>query len=117
HVALDLGVGRTQPGHEALQRAGGLALIIKRELEELVERVIGLMPEPSENALPPAVTPEQPGVERERSFVREAAFALGEARFNAMEYELRGRLFRERLAQRAFAVPSQFEQLILGDAE
>jgi len=60
HVALHLGVGRAQPRHEALQRGRRLAFIAEREFEKLVERVIGLMAEPFQDALPAAVAAEQP---------------------------------------------------------
>ena len=70
HVALDLGVGGAQPRHEALQRGRRLALIGQRQFEKFVERVVGLMPEPLQDARAAAVAAEQPGIERKRRLLR-----------------------------------------------
>ena len=45
-VATDLGLGRVEPGEEALQRRGVRLLVGERLGKELVEHVLGLGPEP-----------------------------------------------------------------------
>ena len=59
HVALHFGIGRAQPGNEALQRRRLALLVVEREVEKLVERVVRLGPEPRQNALAPAAGAEQ----------------------------------------------------------
>ena len=76
HVALHFGVGGAQPRHEPLQRGRRLALIVEREFQKFVERVVGLMPEPPQDPRAAAIAAEQPGVERERRLADEAALAL-----------------------------------------
>ena len=41
-VALDLGIGATQPGNESLQRGGLASFIVEGEIEKFVEGVGGL---------------------------------------------------------------------------
>ena len=79
HVALDFKVGRAQPGHEALQRGRRLALIAQREFEEFVERVVGLLPEPPQDAFPAAIAAEQPGIERKRRLAAKRVLARVQA--------------------------------------
>ena len=67
HVALHFGIGRAQPGHEALQRRRLAPLIGQCEIEEFVERVIRLGSEPREDALSCAARSEQTRVEGERT--------------------------------------------------
>ena len=55
HIALDLGVGRRGPFHEALQRGQVLPLILQGEAEKLIYRVVGLGAEPSDEAPAPLV--------------------------------------------------------------
>jgi hypothetical protein len=95
HVALYLGVGRAQPRHEALQRRRRLALVVQCKLQEFVERVIGLVAEPPQHALPPSVTAEHPRIERKRRLVCEAALALQEARFDLAKLLAFIRVLRE----------------------
>ena len=54
------GVGRTQPRHEALQRSRRLAFMVQGKFEELVERIVGFMAEPPQDARPAAIAPERP---------------------------------------------------------
>ncbi|MFN5671114.1 UvrD-helicase domain-containing protein, partial [Bradyrhizobium sp.] len=69
-------LGGAQPRDEPQQRGPRHALKAQRQFEEFVERVIGLVAEPAQHARPPAVAAEQPGVERERRLLGEAALAL-----------------------------------------
>ena len=57
HVALDLGFGGAQPGDEALQRRRLAPLVVEREVEEFVERVVRLRAEPREECLRPPPAP------------------------------------------------------------
>ena len=52
HVAFDLGARLPQPGEEALQRRRLAPLVIEREIEELVERIVGFGTEPGEKTPP-----------------------------------------------------------------
>ena len=79
HVALHLEIGGAQPGHKTLQRGRRLALIGKRQFQKLIERVIGFMAEPLQDARASAVAAEQPGIEGERRLLKETALALLEA--------------------------------------
>ena len=54
HVAFDFGLGITQPGNKSLQRRRVAPLVIEREIEELVQRVVGLDSKPAEEAPPRA---------------------------------------------------------------
>ena len=51
HVALHLGLRRAQPRDEALQRRRLGALVVEREIEKFVERVVGLVAEPRQELL------------------------------------------------------------------
>ena len=84
HVALHFEVGGAQPRHEALQRGRRLALIAQREFEKFVERVIGLVAEPPQDALPAAVAAEQPGIEGKWRLLQNAALAC----FKALKRDL-----------------------------
>ena len=55
-----------QPGDEALQGRRLAALVVEREFEEFVERVVGLRPEPREERVRPPLGAEHARVERER---------------------------------------------------
>ena len=74
HVAFHFGVCRAQPRHETLQGGGPLAFIAQRKFEKFIERVIGLRPQPRENACAAAVAAQQPGIEREGRFLRKSLF-------------------------------------------
>ena len=85
HVALHLGVGGAQPGHKTLQRGRRLALVVQRQFEEFIERVVGFVPEPSQDPRAAAIAAEQPGIERKRRLADEAALALFETRQSGLE--------------------------------
>ena len=58
--------------------AGALRLVGQRQFEEFVERVVGLVPEPAQDARAPAVAAEQPGIEGKRRLGAEAPLAFVE---------------------------------------
>ena len=60
HVALDLGLRRAQPGDEALQRRRLAAFVVEREIEEFIERVVGLVARAGARNFAPAL----PGAEQ-----------------------------------------------------
>ena len=94
HVALDLGVGGAQPRHEALQRGRRLPLIAERQLEKLVERVIGFMAEPLQDPRAAAVAAEQPGIEGKRRLGGKTALAGFKALQRGGEFAVRRRVRR-----------------------
>src|SRR5205823_4208607 len=114
-VALDLGVGGSQPRDESLQRRWPAALIFESETEELVEHVIGLCTQPAEELLTSALRPEHAGIERERPVPQ---------RDFRQAIKLPGRLDETRLcmaaqanAQRSLALPRDGEQVVVVEPE
>src|SRR5262245_46586502 len=75
HVALHLGLCRAQPCDETLQRRCLSLLVVERELEEFVERIVRLVTEPGEEALAPAFGTQHARIERERHFPRPLGIA------------------------------------------
>src|SRR5258708_27741693 len=94
HVTLRLGGGGAQLRHEALQGCGGLALVVQREFEKLVEGIVGLVPEAFQYPLPAAVAAEQPSVEGERRLKREATLAMLQAAQGGPNLPVRPRVIR-----------------------
>ncbi len=117
HVTLHFEVGRAQPRHVSLQRGGGLALIVQGKFEKFIERVVGLMAEPSQYPRPAAVTAKQPRIKRKRRLVGEPAFAVFETRQRVPELAVGRGVVIQRLPQRSLALPCQFEQVVVGEAE
>ena len=87
HVALHVGLRGAQPGDEALQRRRLAPFVREREIEEFVQRIVGLVPEPGEETLAAAFGPQHARVKRKRHLPRPFAKALelgkriGKARF------------------------------------
>ena len=69
HVALDLGLALRAARRRSPAATASRALVVEREIEELVERVVGFVAEPRQDALAPAVGAEQARIERERRCV------------------------------------------------
>ena len=88
-----------------MQRGGRLAFVVQRELEELIERIIGLVAEAAQNASAAAVAAEQPGVERKWRFPDKTPLALLEARERSLDPHLGCRMLAQRLPQRSLALP------------
>ncbi len=116
HVALHLRAGRAQPGDEALQRrAGSAPLVVEREIEEFVERIVGFEAEPGEKALAAAAGTEQPGIEGEGAFTQGSLAPLLQL---PRSFGIVACFLKQRIAQRQCApVPGDVEQLLLGHAE
>src|SRR6202165_2296747 len=97
--------------------AGGLALIPHRKFEKFAERVIGFMAKPLQDFLPATVAAEQPGIECEWRFGSETAFAFFETIKRVPEFAVRRGVQAQGAAQRSLALPCQFEQIVLVEAE
>ena len=103
---------------EALQRRRLLPLIGERELEEFVERIRRLDPEPREDAAAPALRAEQPGEERERRRLTRHPRAAGEqVRAAAANSGCSHAARSKRVAQACAPVPGEREQEIVVEAE
>ena len=106
HVAFDFGLGITQPGDKALQRRRVAPLVVEREIEELVQRIVGLDAEPAEEALSRAAGAQQLGVERKRRLAPRILRQLVEASGCVGELFIFAGFLLERRTQRdAAAVP------------
>src|SRR5271156_3714356 len=118
HVALDLGASLPQPGQKALQRRRLAPLIIEGEIEEFVERIVGLGAKPRQETPPAAAGAKDFRVERKRrlapGFLREVV----ERRLGCREYFAFTGCARERVTQRcAAAIPGELEQLLVLETE
>ncbi len=94
-----------------MQRRRLGALVIEREIEEFVERVVGLVAEPPQDLLSPAACAEQIGVEGKR---RELARPLAHRVEPRREI---GPLRAKRRAQAALAIPGELEQIVVVETE
>src|SRR5439155_3327244 len=111
-VAFHVGLRRAQPGDEALQRRRLAPLVIEREIEEFVERVVGLVTEPGEEALAATFGAEHARIEDERRLARPFGEALElPRRIGKARLALRFR--PQRRAQRAFALKGELEQVLV----
>ncbi len=118
HVAFDLGAGVAQPGDETLQRRRLAPLVVQRQIEKLVERIVGLGAEPAEETASRAAGAEKPGIECKRRVRPRVVRELIEPRRGARKNPPLRRLFRQRDAQRrAAAVVGDGEQIVVGKAE
>ena len=86
HVALDFGARLAQPGEETLQRRRLAPLVIEREIEEFVERVVGFRAEPREETPPRAAGAENFRVKRERRLAPRVLRQRVEPRIGVGEY-------------------------------
>ncbi len=117
HVALHFALRGAQPGQETLQRRCLARLIVEREIEEFVERVIGLWSEAGEKLFAAAQWPQHMGEKcegRKHARVLRQAVKSG---FDRFEKFIAACLCAQAGAQRAFAVPGQLEQLFFGESE
>src|SRR5262249_58635128 len=109
-------VRRAQPGDEAVQRRRLAPLVVEREIEEFVERIVGLVTERGEEAPAAAFGAEHARIEGERRLARPSGKALelprrvGKARF-ALRFR------PQRRAQRALALKGDLEQVLVVEAE
>ena len=120
HVAFDLGARRAQPGDEALQRRSFAPLVVEREIEEFVERVVCFRAKPREEALPAAAGAEQPTRKMQTAICRCAASRkLIESRGGYRKNLALGRFALQRCPQRACGPRSagDLEQVLVGEAE
>ena len=118
HVALDLAFRRAQPGEEALQRRRLARLVVEREIEEFVERVVGFRARAGRGiSCGRASAPEHMREEAERRQSARAPGELVERRRRRRRTIHRRSCARKDVAQRALALPGQLEQLLLGQPE
>ena len=118
HVALHFGAGVAQPGQETLKRRRLTPLVFERQIEKLVERIVGFRAEPRQDAAPRAAFTEEQRVECKRRLAPRRLCQLIEARRGFSEDLFLGRLPLEDGAQRrAAAVVRDLEQIVVGKAE
>ncbi len=119
HVALDLDVAAAQLIDEALQRRRRLAVIGESDVEELIDRLRRLRPEPDEHALTHPLTLGAEQLREElvrRQQIRagepgaQAPMRLGEARIGAC-------LVLERRPQRMWPLIGEVEQSVVVESE
>src|SRR5262249_29785209 len=115
HIALHVGLRGTQPGNEALQRGRLAPLVVKGKVKELVDRIIGLGPEPGEKILAATFRSEHARIEREWRLAPspvgikiELLRSLHEARLLAVT---------QRRAQRSAPLPGDRVQIIVVETE
>ena len=80
HVALHFRARLTQPGEKTLQRWRLAAFIFKRQIEKLIERIVGFGAEAGEKAASAAARPENLRVKIERGLALGQFGELTEAR-------------------------------------
>ena len=113
---LHFGFGRRAARRRSPAATASRALIVEREVEEFVERVVGLGPEPRQELRAAASAPSSARKKRERRHLRAACAELSSARRGGELGSLVA-LRAQARAQRALAVPGELEQLLVVRAE
>ena len=118
HVAFDFGPGVPQPAQETLQRRRFPALIVEREIEKFIERVVSFRSKPPQKKPPRTALSEEPRVKRKRRFaLRHPAHLIKPRRCLGKDLLLR-RFACQRFSQRRAAAPmSDFKQIVVAETK
>src|SRR5204863_4792833 len=102
---------------KALQRSRRLSFVVQGEFEKLVQRVIGFMAEPPQDARPAAVGTEQPRIECKWRLGLETALAFFQTIERVAEFAFAHRVKAQSGTQRSLPLPRQREQVVIAKPE